>query len=180
MNLGSVLRKRRKELGLTLKAVAERSGISEGFLSQVENDVNSPSVETLVNICSAIGIDVGEAIREAQNQKQLGLVRRGEWEDVEIPASGFATLRFLAPEDRRIIDSAILVIEPGKSIPARKNIKNSQEVLCVLKGCLELVHGEDTFRLKEGDAVHYWSRYEPQKITNTSPRLSVVMWMGTL
>ncbi|MBW2001554.1 MAG: helix-turn-helix transcriptional regulator, partial [Deltaproteobacteria bacterium] len=44
MNLGSLIRRYRKEKRLTLRAVAEKAGISEGFLSQVENDVNSPSV----------------------------------------------------------------------------------------------------------------------------------------
>ncbi len=59
MNLGALLRQKRKERKLTLKVVAEKAGISEGFLSQIENDVNSPSVDTLVNICSAIGMEAG-------------------------------------------------------------------------------------------------------------------------
>ena len=42
MNIGTLLRKYRKEQKLTLKVVAEKASISEGFLSQVENDVNSP------------------------------------------------------------------------------------------------------------------------------------------
>lgn len=41
MNLGTLIRKYRKERKLTLKNVAEKVSISEGFLSQVENDVNS-------------------------------------------------------------------------------------------------------------------------------------------
>jgi len=180
MNLGSVLRKLRKDRKLTLKAVAAQAGISEGFLSQIENEVNSPSVETLVNICSAIGYDIGEVIRQAQNQERLGLIRRDEWGEIEIPASGFATQRFLAPETRRVIDSAILKIEPGRSIPARKGVKNSQEVLCVLKGNIELVHGEEVHILKEGDAVHYWSLYEKQMITNKTRSVAIVMWVGTI
>lgn len=180
MNLGSVLRKLRKDRKLTLKTVAVQAGISEGFLSQIENEVNTPSVETLVNICSAIGYDIGDVIRQAQNQERLGLIRKTEWDEIEIPASGFATQRFLAPETRRVIDSAILKIEPGKSIPARKGIRNSQEVLCVLKGSIELVHGEEVYTLQEGDAVHYWSLYERQMITNRMSDIAIVMWVGTI
>ncbi|MCD6569282.1 MAG: helix-turn-helix domain-containing protein [Deltaproteobacteria bacterium] len=180
MNLGSALRKRRKEQRLTLKAVAEKAGISEGFLSQVENDVNSPSVETLVNICNAIGIEAGDVIRQAQNQEMLVIIRKSDWEDVELPSSGFVTRRFFSPENRRVIDSSVLAIEPGKSIPARKNIKNSQEVLCVLKGSVELVHGGKTLKLSKGDSVHYWSIQQREIIINKGRGLAVVLWVGTL
>ena len=54
MNIGPLIRRFRKERKLTLKIVAEKAAISEGFLSQVENDVNSPSVDTLFRICNAL------------------------------------------------------------------------------------------------------------------------------
>ncbi len=180
MNLGSILRQQRKERRLTLKAVAEKAGISEGFLSQVENDVNSPSVDTLVNICSAIGIEPGDVINQAKKQEKLVAVRKAEWKNVDMPHSGFVTRRFFPPERRLVIDSAVLVIEPWKSIPVRKNIKNSQEVLCILKGSVELTHGEQSLQLVEGDSVHYWSNPEKQMITNNSKRQAVVLWVGTL
>lgn len=180
MNLGAVLRKKRKGKGLTLKTVAEKALISEGFLSQVENDVNSPSVETLINICNAIGIDAGDVIRQAEKQERLVVIRKAEWEDVELPHSGFVTQRFFSPENRKVIDSSVLAIETGKSIPARKNIRNCQEVLCVLKGSVELTSGDETLILFEGDSVHYWSVLEKQMITNRSKTLAVVLWVGTL
>ncbi len=180
MNLGSILRQRRKERRLTLRAVAERAGISEGFLSQVENNVNSPSVDTLINICGAVGIDPGDVLKAAANQEKLVVIRRDEWKDVELPDSGFVTRRFFSPENRSVIDSSVLVIEPGKTIPARKNIKNSQEVLCVLKGGVELMYGDQALRLLKGDSVHYWSIPERQTITNKSKELAIVLWVGTL
>ena len=85
MNLGSLIRRHRKENKLTLKAVAEKAGISEGFLSQVENNVNSPSVETLVNICNGIGINAGDLLNQIENQDKLIVIRKGEWEDIDLP-----------------------------------------------------------------------------------------------
>lgn len=180
MNIGSILRQKRKEQRLTLKAVAERAGISEGFLSQVENDVNSPSVYTLVKICNAIGIEAGDVLNQAKQMDRLVIIRKPECEDVELPHTGFATRRFFPPENRNIIDSAVLVIEPGRSIPARKNIKNSQEVLCVIKGAVELVYNDETHILQEGDSVHYYSSPEQQMITNKNEGLSIVLWIGTI
>jgi len=180
MNLGSLIRRYRKEKKLTLRAVAEKAGISEGFLSQVENDVNSPSVDTLLNICNAIGVKAGDILNQANKQEKLVLIRRSDWDDIDIPHTGFTTQRFFTPETRKVIDSAILVIEPGKTIPVRKNLKNGQEILSILKGSLKLHHGEAAIYLKRGDTVHYFSDPKKQSITNENRSLAIVLWIGTL
>ena len=178
MNIGTLIRRSRKEQKLTLKIVAEKASVSEGFLSQVENDVNSPSVDTLIRICNAIGIDAGDLITQASKQEKIIIIRKSEWDDVELSHTGFVTRRFFPPENRSVIDSSILVIEPGKSIPVRKNIKNGQEVLCVLKGAVELMLSDEKHRLVEGDSVHFWSNSASQKITNNSSNISFVLWVG--
>lgn len=180
MNLGSLIRRHRKENKLTLKAVAERAGVSEGFMSQVENNVKTPSLGTLMNICRAIGADVGELMNQLKNQERLFVVTRAEWDEVDLPHTGFATRRFCAPEDRTVIDSAVLFIAPGKSIPVRKNVKNGQEILCVLQGTLELRHGEQVVTLHQGDAAHLWTEPRNQAVTNQGSELAVVLWVGTM
>lgn len=180
MNLGTLLRKCRKDQKLTLRAVAEKASISEGFLSQVENDVNSPSVDTLMRICSALGVDAGDLISQVSRREKLVVIRKAEWDEMDLSHTGFVTRRFFPPEFRTVIDSSILVIEPGKSIPVRKNIKNSQEVLCVLKGSIELQLSDETVVMGEGDSVHFWSNPENQQITNGSSEISFVLWVGTV
>jgi transcriptional regulator with XRE-family HTH domain len=180
MNLGSLLRHYRKDKKLTLKTVAEQAGVSEGFLSQVENDVKSPSVDTLMGICRALGVNAGELMDRAQNRERLVIIRKSDWDDVDFSHTGFATRRFFAPEDRQVIDSAVLFLEPGKSIPVRPNVKNGQEILCILKGCLDLVHGERTTSLIQGDAVHFWTETNHQEIINRSRDLAIALWVGTL
>ena len=180
MNLGALIRRHRKERKLTLKAVAERAHISEGFLSQVENAVSSPSVDTLIGICNAIGVQAGDLLNQVHEAEKIVLIRRAELEEVDVPRSGFATRRFFPPENRSIVDSAILVLRPEKSIPVRQGVKNSQELLCVLRGYLELAYGEQILSLAEGDAVHYMSRPEHQPITNRTKEPAVALWVGTL
>ena len=180
MNIGTLIRKSRKEQKLTLKIVAEKASISEGFLSQVENNVNSPSVDTLIRICTAIGIDAGDLITQASKQEKIIVIKKSEWDDIDLSHTGFVTRRFFPPENRSVIDSSILVIEPRKSIPVRKNIKNGQELLCVLKGSVELMLSDEKHTLIEGDSVHFWSNPENQKITNNSNNISFVLWVGTL
>jgi transcriptional regulator with XRE-family HTH domain len=180
VNLGALIRKNRKERKLTLKAVAEKARVSEGFLSQVENSVSSPSVDTLISICHALGVNAGDLLNEAGTQENLVVIRKGEWEDVEIPHAGFVTRRFLPPENRSVIDSAVLFLKSGTRIPVRKNVKNGQEILCVLKGSLELVYGDQTVLLTEGDAVHFYANPAKQHITNNGKGVTVVLWVGTI
>ncbi len=180
MNLGTLIRRHRKEQKLTLKTVAEKTQVSEGFLSQVENNVNSPSVETLIRICNSIGINADDLLNQVEQQEKLVVIPRSEWEDLDVPHSGFVTLRFFSPENRIGLDSAILILEPGKTIPVRKGVKNGQELLCLLNGSLQLTHGERVIEMQEGDSVHLWTNIKKQEIVNTGSKRAIALWVSTL
>lgn len=180
MNLGLIIRQNRKKQKLTLKNVSQKAGISEGFLSQVENNVNSPSVDTLMKICNALGVNAGDILNQVNDPERLVIIRKKDWKSIDVPHTGFVTRRFFPPENKSAIDSALLIIEPNKSIPARTGIKNQQEVLCVLKGTLEVVHSTGVFKLMEGDSLHLWSDNNKQKVTNTGEKTAIALWIGTL
>jgi uncharacterized cupin superfamily protein len=91
-----------------------------------------------------------------------------------------STRRFFAPENRAVIDCAILLLEPNKNIPVRKDVRNGQEVLCILKGALVLEQGDQKIDLYEGDATQFWSDSTNQRIINTSTDVAVALWVGTL
>jgi len=64
--LGSAIRKRRKAMGMTLAKMADKTGISLGYLSQIELGKNSASIETLYRICLALGIKMSELFTAVQ------------------------------------------------------------------------------------------------------------------
>ena len=57
-NVGPQIRRRRRERGLTLAGVAELTGLNVGYLSQVENDKASPSLETLAGLADALDVPI--------------------------------------------------------------------------------------------------------------------------
>ena len=59
IKIGSRIRDKRKELGFTIAELAERADISSNFLGNIERGVDTPSVETLINIANALftGVD---------------------------------------------------------------------------------------------------------------------------
>ena len=65
-SLGTAIRDRRKSLGFTLSNVSERTGVSLGYLSQIELGKNSASIETLYRICVALGIKMSELFTSVQ------------------------------------------------------------------------------------------------------------------
>jgi CheY-like chemotaxis protein len=64
--LGAAIRERRKALGLTLSNMSDRTGVSLGYLSQIELGKNSASIETLYRICLALGMKMSELFNAIQ------------------------------------------------------------------------------------------------------------------
>jgi DNA-binding NtrC family response regulator len=65
-SLGTVIRERRKGLGLTLAQMAQRTGVSLGYLSQIELGKNSASIETLYRISLGLGIKMSDLFLSIQ------------------------------------------------------------------------------------------------------------------
>ncbi len=64
--LGAAIRERRKGLALTLSNMSDRTGVSLGYLSQIELGKNSASIETLYRICLALGMKMSELFQSVQ------------------------------------------------------------------------------------------------------------------
>ena len=64
--LGQAIRERRKALALTLAQMAQRTGVSLGYLSQIELGKNSASIETLYRISLGLGIKMSELFQTVQ------------------------------------------------------------------------------------------------------------------
>ena len=66
--LGTAIRERRKNQGLTLAQMAQRTGVSLGYLSQIELGKNSASIETLYRISLGLGIRMSDLFQTIQPQ----------------------------------------------------------------------------------------------------------------
>ena len=60
MNIGNKLKELRVQKGLTQEELADRAELSKGFISQLERDLTSPSIATLVDILQVLGTDLNE------------------------------------------------------------------------------------------------------------------------
>ena len=69
MNLGKKIKQMRNQKGLTQEELADRCELTKGYISQLENNLNSPSIATLTDILSALGSNLAEFFREETEEK---------------------------------------------------------------------------------------------------------------
>ena len=68
--LGEILRRHRKAAGLTQEALAHAAGVDRTYVSMLENDKGSPTLETLFRLCDAIGVAASEVVAEAERARR--------------------------------------------------------------------------------------------------------------
>lgn len=172
--LGERLRALRLDRGLSIAQVAERTGLTKGFLSQLERNLTSVSLSALARICSALGVRFGDVLDEPP----MGAVIRREsairWTEV----GNHEDVVLSPPEEQRLnlIESRI---PPGVSagddfytFPA------DVELIYVLGGSLELQVGDAVLTLTAGETFTYSPR-DPHAWRNPSQtEETVVLWFA--
>lgn len=146
--IGARLRAARQAAGLTLAAVAEQAGLTKGFLSRLERDEVSPSVASLVTVCGALGIGVGQLFEVPRTS----LVRAGEAPLINFGGKGLREVLLTAGTQRQlqVIRS---VVEPGGGGGAELySLACEVEFLHVLSGELRLTLPGEVVDLAAGDA----------------------------
>lgn len=72
MSLGTELRKAREKAGLSQEEAAHKAGIDRSYLSQLENDHKSPTVDTLLRVCKAVGVRASVLLARVERSDEGG------------------------------------------------------------------------------------------------------------
>lgn len=172
IRVGARLRARRLEVGLTMSEVAARSGLTAGFISQLERDLTSASLSSLYRICAVLGLRVGSLIDDVPAGR---LIRR----DDQALALGNAEHLLLSPGDERRFHVTESHIPPGGSAGEELyTLPADVELVYVLSGSLELQVDDELHELAEGDTLSYSPR-DPHTWRNPSETdEAVVLWIA--
>lgn len=156
LQLGIRIRALRQARHLTLREVAERAGVTESFLSQVERDVTSPSIATVHRIARALDLSIAQLFAEEPETGRV--VRREARRRVAYPGLR-AVDEFLTTNMAGRLQVIVSTIEPGGGTGAEPYTHDSdEEVVVVLAGVLDLWVGDEHYVLREGDAITFPSR----------------------
>ncbi len=172
--VGVRLRATRKARGMSTGQLAEAAGVTRGFLSQLERGMTSASVVTIVRICTALGMRVGELFEPAR----ADIVRRDERPLVEY-GEGQAAEYLVTPPSNGRLEAYDAWIAPGGRSDASRSVRAAAGLIYVLDGCLVCRLGDNTYRISEGDSLSY-SPSEPLSWVNPSATDGArVLWVLT-
>jgi transcriptional regulator with XRE-family HTH domain len=148
--LGTRLRERRQELGLTLKEVADGAGLSVGFISQIERGITTPSLSSLVGVSRVLDMHVSDFLAQP---RAAPLTRRADRPHYAVGGNSLTYERLSASFPGSVLRSVIIHEPPGhRSEPIAHE---GEEIFFVLEGELTVeVEGERTI-LQVGDSIHF-------------------------
>ena len=174
VDVGERLRTLRRLRRATLRTVAERSGLSESFLSQVERGRSSASIESLRRMADALGVSMADLF-EPDRLPGPRVLRRDER-----PALSFGVLGkklLLTPRPLHHLEVFAGELEVDGSTGAEPYAHgDSEELFVVLSGTVQLELGGELFELEPGDSIDYRSS-TPHRVSNTGQDLAEVMWI---
>jgi len=78
LDIGNQIRKLRNTREMTLQDLADLSGLSKPNLSQIENNLVTPPIATLLKISSALGVPIGHFFQESGQESGIVVVRKGD------------------------------------------------------------------------------------------------------
>jgi transcriptional regulator with XRE-family HTH domain len=152
ISLGEAVRQLRERRHMSLRTLAERTGFSASFMSQVENSQASPSISSLEKIAAALGVTLGQFFNAAETHTPA-VTRvdqrptiKAEWSKADLEAlGGDATAR---------LEPVVVTLHPGGSSGKHARSVANEQFALVLEGEVGLVLGEEPEQmLSTGDAV---------------------------
>ena len=152
MDIGNKLKELRVLKGLTQEELADRSELSKGFISQLDRNLTSPSITTLMDILQCLGTSIGEFFNEAPDEqivfgKQDYFVK----EDTEYKNE----IKWIIPNaQKNTIEPIYLTLQAGGST-CPDTPHEGEEFGYVLQGAVSIHLGNKTYKAKKGESFYY-------------------------
>ncbi len=149
--VGARVRSLRRERGLTIEQLAAATGLTKGFISQLERDRTAPSLSSIARICDALGVRLSHIF---EREPAPALVRRNERPKVD---SYFPTENhLLSSRDEERFQAIESEVAPGAGAGDELySLPGEMEFVYVLAGTLEIQVADETHVLEQGDALTY-------------------------
>ncbi|WP_026479444.1 helix-turn-helix domain-containing protein [Ahrensia sp. 13_GOM-1096m] len=173
--LGPSIRKRRKLMKMTLQDLCDKSGVSVGYLSQVERDNATPSLGSLAQIADAL--DVGLEYFITTPKPADGLTRKGQRVQFSLTDSSLMYESLSAGFPGSELSSYILHVPAGYASETVSH--EGEEIIYVLEGEIDQTLDGQTVRMREGDSMNY-SGHIAHSWTNPTEKKARILWTGTL
>lgn len=168
--IGEKIRGKRTQRGYSLRQLADSTGFTPSFLSQVERGLAMPSIMSLRKLAEALEVPIFYFLIDDGEERRV--VRKNDRKVLNFPESHL-TFELLTPGLNHKIEMITARLEPGAATCDRKLSHPGEECVLVVEGTMQIEIDEDIYILEEGDSIYYFSSI-PHRIVNISDERDLV------
>ena len=173
--LGQGIRAQRITLGLTQEELADRCELSKGFISQLERDLTSPSIATLLDILTCLGTDLKDFFNDSEDN-QIAFKEADYFEKIDEELHN--KIEWIIPNaQKNMMEPIRLSLSPGGSTYP-DNPHEGEEFGYVLLGSITLVLGKRRIKVKKGESF-YFKADSTHYIQAGQKTGAVLIWVST-
>ncbi len=155
--IGRQVRRYRKQLGLTITEMCERTGLSAGMVSKIENGNTSPSLATLRSLSTALNVPVTSLFREFEEQRDATFVRAGQGLAIERKGTRaghlYQLLGHSVHSDVSVEPYLITLDKETEVFPIFQHA--GVEFIYILEGTMIYRHLNAVYKLTPGDSLFF-------------------------
>ena len=173
MKIGKKIKKLRNLCNLTQEELANRTELTKGYISQLENDLVEPSISTLEDIVNALGTNLGDFFKDEKLEQVVFTTS----DYFEKESAGYQ-IKWLVPNAQKNEMEPILIeLKKGKK-SMEIDPHDGEEFGYVIHGKITLMNGDEEYEVKKGETF-YLKGNLPHYIVNKHDTLAKVIWVST-
>jgi transcriptional regulator with XRE-family HTH domain len=175
MKIGEKIRELRIRNGLTQQELADRCELSKGFISQVERELTSPSIATLMDILESLGTNIKDFFNEQIDEKIV--FKKEDVSSLENKELDHVIHWIVPNAQKNLMEPIVMELAPGGMSKA-EDPHEGEEFGYVLSGAVILHLGKQQYRVRKGECFTFkpnMSHY----LSNGSRGKSVLLWVST-
>jgi len=174
MSIGERIKVLRQAKSLTQEELATRAGLTKGFISQIERNITSLSVESLIGILDALDEKPSAFFNGVFDEKIVFKPK----DRVDLEIDGVKSFQILVPAaQNRLLDPALVELGANERTPEEQP-HEGEEFGFILAGNVELVLGGKPQKLKKGECFYYRATRK-HYIINKRKTTAVLLWVSS-
>lgn len=162
LHIGKKIRELRKNATLVLQDLSDRTGLSKPLLSQIEKEVVSPPIATLLKISKALNVNIGFFFQDNDPEEKVVLVRRDESKVIDSryfgrEESGYYYEALAYKKSKKYMEPFLVEFKRMKVEKLSYFSHEGEEFIYLLEGTLEFRTENEQYVLNPGDSLYFES-----------------------
>lgn len=175
MDIGNRVKDLRIKKGLTQEELADRAELSKGFISQLERDLTSPSISTLVDILQCLGTDLSDFFTKDVDSQIV--FHQNDYFEKEDPELHIKTEWIIPNAQKNLMEPIRITLEPnGQTYP--DNPHEGEEFGYVLNGSVTIHIGSKVIKAQKGESF-YFTPDSTHYISAAGNKGASILWVSS-